>query len=98
MDMCREMILPSLSELQKRGDAQRESPCHHYKWKSAKGERLSPAGPHRPRESLSCLRVLTQLSELAASEVALNLDSKIKEEGQEGGCGGLRRHLPGAEV
>jgi hypothetical protein len=47
-------------------------------------------GPHRPCESLSCTHTLTQLSELAASEVALNLDSKIKEERGEGGCGGLR--------
>lgn len=46
-------------------------------------------GPHQICDSLSCAQ-LTQLSELAAPEMALNLEPKIKGEERKCWCGGLQ--------
>lgn len=56
----------------------------HYKWKSTEGERLRSVGLIRLWSTLLC--TLTQLSELAVSEMALNLASKIKGEERKCWC------------
>lgn len=91
MDLCKEMCLARLSEQQE--CIARERRCRHYKWKSTEGEMLSLVGPigpvnHSPMRPYS---VIWASSFWSGTKFR---PGKIKEEGREGGDGGLQWHLP----